>query len=288
MIRRGRRVFPVFAALILSASFASSAVNAVPARVASLNLAADEVLAEILPIERLVGVTALVDEKGTSNALGRVPASVPRFRKADLERLLAVRPDLVIVSEYTDADFLKLLEQSGVRHHRMQGLNTLAGIRKAVLDLGDAVGERPGADRLIARFDATLGALDAKLKGAARPRILYWAGGLTAGRDTAIGSLIGCGGGANVGEELGLSGIAPAGAERAFAAAPDRILVGEGWQSLEGLRRHPLLSQLGAVREGRVVTMPTELIVALNHHSAEACWDLAHRLHPDRVPAALP
>jgi iron complex transport system substrate-binding protein len=283
------RILLFVCAVVSSASPAFSALNAVkPARVASLNLAADEVLAEILPIERLVGVTSLVDEKGTSNALGRVPASVPRFPKADLERLLSVRPDLVIVSEYTDADFLKLLEQSGVRHHRMKGLGSLPGIRQAVLDLGAAVGEPEAAQRLVARFDATLSALAQRLRGASRPRVLYWAGGLTAGGTTAIGSLIECGGAVNVGAEMGLKGIEPVGAERAYAAAPDRILVGEGWESAESLRRHPLLSRLDAVREGRLVTMPTELIVALNHHSADACWDLAHRLHPDRVPAQVP
>ena len=273
---------------VLVADAASAAAGAKPSRIASLNLAADEVLAEILPLERLVGVTALVDEKGTSNALGRVPAFVPRFPKADLERLLSVRPDLVIVSEYTDADFLKLLEQSGVRHHRMKGLASLRGIRLAVLDLGEAVGEPEGARRLVARFDATLAALEARLRGVARPRVLYWAGGLTAGGGTAIGALVECGGGTNVGAQMGLVGIEPVGAERAYAAAPDRILVGEGWESAEALRRHPLLSKLAAIREGRLVTMPTELLVALNHHSAEACWDLAHRLHPDRVPAQLP
>ena len=273
---------------VFVADVASAAPTAKPARVASLNLAADEVLAEILPVERLVGVTALVDERGTSNALGRVPASVPRFPKADLERLLSVRPDLVIVSEYTDADFLKLLEQSGVRHHRMKGLASLAGIRQAVLELGAAVGEPEAAGRLIARFDGTLRQLETRLRGASRPRVLYWAGGLTAGGGTAIGSLVECGGAVNVGSEMGLKGIEPVGAERAYAAAPDRILVGEGWESATALSRHPLLSQLTAVREGRLVTMPTELLVALNHHSAGACWDLAHRLHPDRVPAQAP
>jgi iron complex transport system substrate-binding protein len=281
-----RRAHPLLVVLSILGAF--PAQGAPPARVASLNLAADEVLAEILPVERLVGVTALVDEKGTSNALGRVPASVPRFPRADLERLLSVRADLVVVSEYTDADFLRLLEQSGVRHHRMQGLNTLPGIRQAVLDLGDAVGERAGADRLVARFDATLAALERRLRGAPRPRVLYWAGGLTAGRGTAIGSLIACGGGVNAGADLAVTGIAPVGAERAFVADPAQILVGEGWRSAESLRQHPLLSQMTAVRDGRLVTMPTELLVALNHHAARACWDLAHRLHPDRVPAALP
>jgi iron complex transport system substrate-binding protein len=286
--KRGALCVVLCALCVFVADVASAAPGTASSRIASLNLAADEVLAEILPLERLVGVTALVDEKGTSNALGRVPASVPRFPKADLERLLSVRPDLVIVSEYTDADFLKLLEQSGVRHHRMKGLASLPGIRQAVLDLGVAVGEPEGARRLIARFDATLAALDTRLRGAARPRVLYWAGGLTAGGGTAIGSLVECGGAINVGAEMGLVGIEPVGAERAYSDAPDRILVGEGWESAQALGRHPLLSKLAAVREGRLVTMPTELLVALNHHSAEACWDLAHRLHPERVPAQLP
>lgn len=282
-----RRLLCVVLVALASVAFAAPPA-APPARVASLNLAADEVLAEILPMERLVGVTALVDEKGTSNALGRVPPSVARFPKADLERLLSVRPDLVIVSEYTDVDFLKLLEQSGVRTHRMQGLATLPGIRQAVLDLGAAVGEVAGAQKLVARFDAILAAAGQKLRGASRPRVLYWASGLTAGSGTSFGALIECAGGANVGAELGLKSIEPVGAERAFAAQPDRILVGEGWQSAQSLSAHPLLSQMAAVREGRIVSMPTELLVALNHHSAEACWDLAHRLHPDRVPAPLP
>ena len=43
-----------------------------------------------------------------------------------------------------------------------------------------------------------------------------------------------------------------------------------------------------AVREGRVVVMPNELLIALSQYTADACWDLASRLHPDRVPARRP
>ena len=113
----------------------------VPQRVASLNLAADEVLAEILPFERLVGVTRFVDEPGTSNIVGRVPPPIFRFPKADMEALIARQADLVVISEYTDADFRALLLRSGMRVHRMRGLDTFDGVRRAILDLGSAVGE---------------------------------------------------------------------------------------------------------------------------------------------------
>jgi iron complex transport system substrate-binding protein len=111
---------------------------------------------------------------------------------------------------------------------------------------------------------------------------------MTAGEGTAIGSLIECGGARNVGRELGVQGIAPAGAERAFTAEPDAILVGTWPLAEESIKEHPLLSKLKAVREGRIVVVPTELLVAISQYAADACVYLAHELHPDRVPKARP
>jgi iron complex transport system substrate-binding protein len=264
---------------------ATAVAEDAPRRVASINLSADEVLAEILPPERLVGVTRWVDDPETSNAVGRVRPQVVRFQKTDMERLVALTPDLVIVSEYTDADFLRLLERSGLRWHRMSGLASLSGVRQAILELGRAVGEAAKAERLVAAYDLKLGDLASRLAGTRRPRVLYWSGGMTAGADTAIGAVIEGAGGANVGREMGVTGIAPPGAERAFMSDPDVILVAHYPGSLEAVTGHPLLKDLRAVREGRIVVMPNQLMVALSQYTADACVWLALRLHPDRVPA---
>jgi iron complex transport system substrate-binding protein len=265
-----------------------AAAPAPPRRIASLNLAAEEVLVEILPPGRLAAVTALADERGTSNIVGRIPAAVPRLPRADVERLVALRPDLVVVSEYTDADFLHQLETTGLRTHRMRGLTSFAGYRAAIVELGRVVGEDAAARALLVRYDALLDELRRRLAPVERPRVLYWASSLTAGSDTAIGALIEAAGGRNVGRELGLSGIAAIGAERAFVADPDIVLVGTGWDSAATLRAHPLLARLRAVRQGRVIELPTELLVALSQHAADAAWRLGHALHPDAVPLAPP
>jgi len=283
-----RRRFVLRAALLALLVPPAHGADTAPRRVASINLSADEILAEILPHGRLVGVTRFVDERGTSNILGRVPASVFRFQKADMERLVALAPDLVVVSEYTDADFLKLVERSGMRWHRIQGLNSIAGVRQAILDLGRVVGAEEAARGLVQRYDATLAEVARRLAGARPPRVLYWSGEMTAGADTAIGALIECAGAKNVGREIGVQGITPPGAERAFMADPDVILVSSWPGMLEAVRAHPLLSQLRAVRDGRVVILPNERLVALSQYTADACWDLASLLHPDRVPAKRP
>jgi len=266
----------------------SAAPQTPPKRIASLNLTADEVLVEILPVERLVAVTAAADDEGTSNIVGRVPPGVARFRKADLERLVALAPDLVVDSEYTDPDFLYLLERSGLRYHRMEGLRSLAGNREAILRLGEAVGATAGAEKLVARYDAVLADLAGRLRGVARPRVMYWASGMTAGGDTAIGALIESAGARNVGAEIGVAGIGAVGAERAFVADPDVVLIGVWPGARKSLVEHPLLSRLRAVREGHIVEMPTELLVTLSQHAADASWYLASVLHPDRVPRARP
>lgn len=273
--------------LALLALGEAGAAPAPPRRIASVNLSADEVLVELAP-ERLVSVTRWADEPGTSNIVGRVPPSVLRIHKVDMERLVSLAPELVVVSEYTDPDSLRLLERSGIRHHRMKGLTSPSGVRAAILDLAREVGALDRAAPLIARYDATLAALRRRLAGARRPRVLYWAGGMTAGGETAIGAIIEEAGGVNVGREIGVSGIAPPGAERAFASDPDVVLIGTWPLAAESLRRDPLLSQMRAVREGRVVVMPNELLVALSQHTADACWRLAAALHPDRVPRSRP
>jgi iron complex transport system substrate-binding protein len=204
-----------------------------------------------------------------------------------MERLVALRPDLVVVSEYTDADFLRLLEKSGLRFHRMRGLGTLAGMRTAILDLGRAVGANDAAARLVSRFDAVLAELSKRVEKAARPRVLYWADPHTAGAGTSFGAIIEAAGGTNVARELGLSGIVPISAERAFAADPDVILVTAGSGARASLERHPLLSRTRAVRERRIVEMPNRLIVTLSDRAADACWWLAARLHPSRVPESV-
>jgi len=253
-----------------------------PQRVASLNLASDEILADLLPLDRLVAATALVDEVGTSNAVGRIPKSVARFPKVDVERLIALKPDLIVVSEYTDADVLRALERSGLRAHRMVGLDSLAGFRRALLALGDAVGEPAKAARLAKDFDDRLAAIEKRLQGVPRPRVLYWASGFTAGSKTAFDALISCGGGQNTAALGGITGITNLGVERAYGLDPDWLFIGQNSTTSKEIRSHPLLSIMRSVKAGHVVEMPGALLVALNHHAAKSCEFMARALHKER------
>ncbi len=275
------RTLVLLLSLALNPTFVAAQTK-VPTRVASLNLASDEILADILPLAKLVSVTALIDEAGTSNAVGRIPKTIARFPKVDVERLIALRPDLVVVSEYTDADVLRSLEKSGLRVHRMVGLDSLAGFKRALLELGAAVGESAKAARLAVDFDARLAEIERRLKGAPRPRVLYWASGFTAGSKTAFDALIACGGGSNAAAESGITGITNLGVERAYGVDPDWLFVSRDSTTAKDIRSHPLLKVMRSVKAGQVVEMPGALLVALNHHAIKACEFMARALHKER------
>jgi iron complex transport system substrate-binding protein len=194
----------------------------------------------------------------------------------------------VIVSEYTDADFLTLLERSGLRYHRMEGLDSFAGIRRAIEGLGKVVGEPERASAMVHRFDATLSGLERQLAGAGRPRVLYWTDPMTAGAGTVVSDVIEAAGAVNVGKELGIRGVLPVGTERVFLAKPDYLLIGLEPGARKALAADPLLSQLPALREGRIIEMPNRLLVTLSQYAAEAAWRLARELHPDRITSSPP
>src|SRR5262249_59066099 len=170
----------------------------------------------------------------------------------------------------------------------MEGLRSRAGYRQAILDLGAVLGARARAEALVARYDQVLTELARRLQGVGKPRVMYWASGMTAGGDTAIGALIESAGAVNVGRETGVTGIPPIGSERAVTADPDVGLLGEWPGAREGLVPDPLLSKLRAVREHRIGQMRTELLGTRSQHAAEASWYLAWALHPDRVSTPRP
>ena len=88
-------------------------IPATPRRIVSIALSADETLVDLVPPERLVGVTTFIDDPSIPPASGRVPAAAVRVT-GEPEALLALRPDIVFASAYTRPDALAILAGAGV------------------------------------------------------------------------------------------------------------------------------------------------------------------------------
>ena len=257
---------------------------ATPLRIASLTLGTDEILSELVPPERIVCVTYLADDPEISNVPGFYPARIPRLRDTDPERVIGLNPDLVCVAPYNSADFLKVLERSGLSIYRNQALNSLDEIEAGILDLGKRVGESDRARELVERMRFRRQQLAGRLqKVPHKLRVLYWAAGFTSGHRTTIDDIIREAGGINVAAERNLNGSAEISPEQVIGADPEYILLSR-WSADERaghIENHPLLRNLRAVKEKRVIAIEGRYLTSVSHFAVEGTERLARQLHPD-------
>lgn len=259
-----------------------------PQRIASLTLGTDEILAEIVPIKRILCVTHLADDPEISNVAGYYPKQVARLKETSPERILALSPDLVCVAPYNSADFLKVMERSGLNVYRNEACQTMDEIEEGIIELGRQVGEPARANELAEQMRERRRRLADRLGSIARrPRVLFWSAGFTSGDKTTINDIIREGGAQNVAIEKGLHGVAEIAPEQVIAADPDFILLSR-WSADERAGRienHPLLRNLRAVREKRVLTIAGKYLTSVSHHVVQGAEQLAHMLHADLFPA---
>ncbi len=90
-------------------------IREAPRRIASLTLMTDEILLDLVPVQRLVAVTAMADDPAISNVAGRIGRAARRLT-LNVEQLLALAPDLLFVASWSDADSVRQLPNHAALH----------------------------------------------------------------------------------------------------------------------------------------------------------------------------
>jgi len=214
----------VVAAVTAEDATGASIELASPARrIVSLAPHATELLFAAGAGERIVGVLAPADWPPEA-------ASVPRVGTAaglDLERIVALKPDLAVVWPYLAPAHTERLRAMGIAVF-VSDPRTPAAIAVELERLGTLAGTRASAARAAAAFRARLSALDSHERGAAKLSVFYeiWHQPLyTVGGRHLITAAIRLCGGENVFGAL--AAPAPAvGIEDVLAARPEAIIAG--------------------------------------------------------------
>ncbi len=140
-------------------------------RIASLSTVADELLLELCEPDRIVAFTAY---SARNDRHGFRFAGKPTIDGArDLERLIALRPDLVLASTIGDSRPLSLMRQAGLAVYdlgEMRGMTTLvANIR----EVAAVVGHPERGEALARSLTARMEGVAADLPPSARRRGMY-------------------------------------------------------------------------------------------------------------------
>jgi iron complex transport system substrate-binding protein len=283
------RLIRIAAAAALAAILVVSArAQSGPRRIVSLVPATTEMLFAMGAGSRVAGVSDY----------DRFPPDVERIAKVgglldpNLERILALRPDLVIVYE-TQADLKRQLDRAGmpVFGYVHRGLSD---ITETIRSLGKRIGEAAAADAEAATIERQLAATRARVAGRMRPKTL-----LVFGRDPGVLRHIDASGGYGfLHDLLELAGGTDALAdlkrqsvqmstEMVLARAPEVILELHYGTSLPGNRMEAekrvwdALPSVPAVKNDRVYLLTGDEFVVPGPRIVIAADRFARTLHPD-------
>jgi iron complex transport system substrate-binding protein len=273
--------------VLLTAIVAAEQSAGRPSRIISLIPAVTEMLFAVGAGEQVVGVGSFDRYPPAVKTLPRVGALLD----PDLEKMLALRADLVVVYG-SQTDLRAQLERAGVPIF----VYTHAGlpdVTQTMRELGRRVGRAAEAEGAAASVEAALEAVRKKVADRPRPRVLVVFGreaGALRGMYASGGvgflhDLLDVAGGTNVLADIQRQSV-QAGTELILARRPDVIVelrfapvsvddvrkLREDWNAIRAIP---------AVKNGRVELIADERTVVPGPRVAEAARLIAEALHPD-------
>lgn len=229
-------------------------------RVVSLVPSVTDAIVALGAADRLVGRTRY----DTAPEIADLP-SVGGGLDPSLEALIALEPDLVIGWESAEYRGLRSrLEAGGIAFHATS-IEDTTGVFRSLDELGTLLDLPDRAAVLAAEVRASLAAVSTAGLRHPKPTVFYALLGdppRTAGRRTFVGQLVEIAGGAPAFGELH-EGWPEVSLEAVLAAQPDILVVPTDDPMIEVERafaEQPGWRDLDAVREGRIVVIPTDLL----------------------------
>ena len=241
----------------LPGAHAQSAKTEPPRRIVSLNMCTDQLLLDLVPHERMVGVSYL----GADKTLSAEARRLAKFNllKGTAEEVLALKPDLIIAGEYTTGATVDLLRRLGQNVLIVPMAIDFDGMRKTVRQMALAVGEVERGEKVLSDFDERLRAARSTVQS--RPTaIAYQVGSLVSGPESLLDAALTAAGYRNLARDitLGAGGRLPL--EQLVATPPDLIVLANAPDDFRTVLadnlRHPALAKLMARRPSVHLPMP--------------------------------
>jgi iron complex transport system substrate-binding protein len=265
--------WPLQAAPVADDRGVSVALPHAPQRIVTMLPSLAETVCELGACERLVGVDNYADWPASVRRLPRIGG----VEDANIERIVALKPDLVLLSATSGA--IGRLEALGVPVFGIE-LKTMADVQRTLVKLG-ALLEQPGAAAIWARIVQGIEQAALSMPAALRGTTVYFeiAGGPYAASESShVGELLSRLGARNI-VPGHLGSVPKLNPEFVVRADPQVIMIAAS--DARPLAERPGWSRIRAVREGRVCAFSaaqSDVVVRPGPRLAEAAQVLAECL----------
>jgi len=261
-----------------------------PKRIVSTCLACDEIILGVLKqagqTNRLIAVSRIAEDLRYSNIRGDL-SPIPGRAGSEIEHIIGLRPDIVFITEFNRPEFRAALQKANVPTFPLGPFNNMRDILAAIEATGAALDEPEAArfikNQMLAAIEDIRLRTPKNVRSDPRrsPALLGFApDGTIAGANTPFDSIVRAAGGVNEAVRHSMSGWQRVGAEKIATFSPDWIvtsgLESERSSAIAAVKKAPGWKSLKAVREGRIIYVPSALLLATSHHVVGAI-DLINR-----------
>ena len=212
----------------------------------------------------------------------KVP-SVGGLLQPNIEKIVELKPDVVIASTHFSKDVVKKLEDLNIKVIVLYGEENFTGVYDTMLKLGQVVNASDKAKLIISNMKKKVANITNKVKNAKKPIVYYVAGfgksgDFTAGKDTFIGNMIEMAGGKNAAEDvIGWKYSV----EKLLEKNPDILICSKFYNSKKGIKATNGYKELKAVKSGKLLEIDENIIVRQGPRLADGLEEIAKLVHPE-------
>jgi len=210
-------------------------------------------------------------------------ASVGSLLQPNIEKIVELKPDVVIASTHFDKAVVKKLEDLNIKVLVLYGEENFAGVYDTMSKLGQVVNANEKAQSIISNMKKKVADITEKVANAKKPTVYYVAGfgksgDFTAGKDTFIGNMIEIAGGKNAADDtIGWKYSV----EKLVEKDPNVLICSKFFDSKKGIEATTGYKDLKAVKNGKLLEVDDNTIVRQGPRLAEGLEAMAKLIHPE-------
>lgn len=230
--------------------------------------------------DRLVGNTTFCDYPEQAKKVQKVGDTL----QPSIERILALRPQLVLVSTASQLEtFTKQLDEHGIAVY-VTDPRDLEGVFRSILSVGDLLNESAAASESVKQLRARSEIVERAVAGLAPVSVFFQLSGqplYTAGRSSFVTNLIERAGGRSVTSDVE-EAWPRLSDERALASRPEALIMlsGDAMGAAANTKVAAALRNSPAVQNGRVYLIDGDLLTRPGPRLVDGLEQIAHALQP--------
>ncbi len=221
-----------------------------PRRVVSINLCADVFLLHLAAPEQIASLTFLAASSPLS-PVTEAARDIP-VNRAEIEEVLALKPDLVVAHGYGNAALVANLKRLGLPVFMLAPPTSLAVVETEIQRLATVLGRQAAGQALLGRYQDNLRSLEREGLSSRPVLAVYGPNGITSGPGSLLHDVLTRTGFDNLAPRLGIGSVGTLRMESLLTHTPDALLFSDSGTHINSLARqkmqHPALRRLAQTR----------------------------------------